>query len=85
MPLITFIPIPTKFVGAGFPVDMYIYNARWCIDACDVSVSYVRACARVPSSACLSIMAVSLLKFAIEDNLQIDRNLDDKIARQRLL
>lgn len=24
MPLITFIPIPTKFVGAGFPADVYI-------------------------------------------------------------
>lgn len=34
----------------------------------------------VPSSACLSTTVVSLLKFAIGNNLQIDRNLDDKAA-----
>jgi len=38
MLLITFIPIPTKFVGAGFPADVYIYNASDDIGAYDVNV-----------------------------------------------
>lgn len=100
MSLITFIPIPTKFVGAGFPADVYIYNAprrcgvAWCgVVWCGVvwrgvahgAVSVLRtrvyAAPRVPSGACLSTTpVVSLLKFAIEDNPQIDRNLDDKAA-----
>lgn len=53
---------------------------RWCVNACGVSVYYVRVYMCVPSSACLSTTAVSLLKFAIGDNLQIDQNLDDKAA-----
>lgn len=46
MPLITFIPIPTKFVGAGFPADVYIYNASDDVGAYGVNI---RVCTRVPS------------------------------------
>lgn len=73
MPLITFIPIPTKFVGAGFPADVYICKR-------DAASRY--ECAHV--RACVYIISVNrrsaLLKFGIDDNPQIDRNLDDKAS-----
>lgn len=63
MPLITFIPIPTKFVGAGFPADVYIYNAPPVWTRAGASVR-IRVCvyARVPSGACLSTTGGAAIK-----------------------
>lgn len=93
MPLITFIPIPTKFVEGRIP------TVNRCTSRCGsvhVRVLYVPhsvehsfnrtltdarrcACKRVSGCACLPTrQLVSLLKCTIVDNPQIDRNLDDK-------
>lgn len=94
MSLITFIPIPTKFVGAGIPVGTY--RSLRC--GSSRGHSYVFASTRLPSlpmcaeckfartSVCTCTTSIrgprflSLLKSAIEDNPQIDRNLDDKAS-----